>query len=89
MFGHDDFEIIHDNARFSTCKEARNFKKAHNIKEFFIKIPPYSPDMNIIEHIRAIVRREKNLIVREYGQPPTRELLYNFLRKFGVRLTKM
>jgi len=43
VFGEEDFFIYHDNAGFSRSRETIQF-----LEKFFMPVPPYSPDMNII-----------------------------------------
>lgn len=50
IFNHENFKIVHDNARWSTSRYTREFLKVSKFEKFFISIPPYSPDMNIIEN---------------------------------------
>lgn len=69
----EDFKVIHDNARFSTSRYTKQFLRNKDLEKFFIKIPPYSPDMNIIENAWAILRdRTKKKSYRE-GQITSKE----------------
>lgn len=62
----EDFRVIHNNARFSTSKYTRQFLRNKDLEKFFIGIPPYSPDINIIENAWAKLRdRSKKKCYRE------------------------
>lgn len=50
QFG-EDFLVIHDNARFSNSEFTKKYLVENDLRKYFLSIPPYSPDMNIIENV--------------------------------------
>lgn len=68
-FGHDDFLVLHDNARFSTSMYTSLFLSRNNLDKYFIRIPAKSPDMNIIEHLWALAKHKVRLSIFYNGQP--------------------
>lgn len=67
-FGHDDFLIIHDNAKFSDSNYTVRFMRQRDLSRYFVRIPPYSPDMNIIENMWAILKSLLKEHCFTYGQ---------------------
>lgn len=67
-FDHDNFRIIHDNARFSTSEYTKTYLAERQYDRYFVKIPPYSPDMNIIENLWAILKFRVNRHMFKFGQ---------------------
>lgn len=55
-FGHEEFLVVHDNAAWSSSQYTRTFTRDHGYNRFFISIPPYSPDMNPIENLWAMLK---------------------------------
>lgn len=103
-FGGDNFQIIHDNAPFYTSNYTTLHLSRTGFDKFFISIPPYSPDMNIIEHLWAVLRRKVKRHCFMHGQSRGRafaELVKNFwsaipssmienlYRSLPVRLTRI
>lgn len=64
----EDFRMIHDNARFSTSKYTKEYLKRRNIEKFFIPMPTYSPDINIIENAWAILKHKVKMHTYYNGQ---------------------
>lgn len=58
QFGSDNFRIIHDNAKFFTCDYTTLYLFHTGFDKFFLPIPPYSPDMNLIENLWAYLRQK-------------------------------
>lgn len=75
----EDFRVIHDNARFATSRYTKQYLQARDLEKYFIKIPPYSPDINIIENAWAILKdRSLKKFYRE-GQVTNREEFQNVI----------
>lgn len=72
-FGHDNFEIVHDNAAFATSHETTLFMSRKGYTKYLVRIPPYSPDMNIIENLWALLKHQVRKNCFEYGQTSRRE----------------
>lgn len=72
-FGNDDFLIVHDNAPFYTSHYTTVYLSRTGYDKYFISIPPYSPDMNIIEHLWAVLRQKVKRDCFPYGQSRGRE----------------
>jgi transposase len=49
--------IIHDNARYHTSKSMRDFYELHSERMTVYQLPPYSPDLNPIEHIWKKIKK--------------------------------
>lgn len=49
-FGSDDFLIVHDNSAWHSSVETTNYLSRTGLSKYFIRLPTYSPDMNIIEN---------------------------------------
>ena len=58
LFGHDEFRIVHDNARFSHSTYTMKFMKDKNYDKYFIAHPVYSPDMNLIENAWGLLKQK-------------------------------
>lgn len=67
-FGSDNFLIIHDNASFSNSNYTTKFLNDNDYSKFFIPIPPYSPDMNIIENVWGVLKFQAKNHCFLYGQ---------------------
>lgn len=76
----DDFLILHDNARFSTSKETISYLKEKDYMKYFVKIPPYSPDMNIIENAFGILKKKFRDYIYRNGQQQNREEMINIIQ---------
>ena len=72
QFGAQDFRIIHDNARISCSRFTENFIETNGISQHFEHIPPYSPDMNIIENLWALVKRKVRERTNQFGRVQSR-----------------
>ena len=72
QFGHENFRIVHDNAKFSSSISTRNFLRDHNLNRFFLPIPPYSPDMNIIENLWALLKHYVKIHTFTHGRVSSR-----------------
>lgn len=60
-FGSDDFLIVHDNAAWHSSVETTIYLSRTGLSKYFIRLPTYSPDMNIIENSGANLKsRVKN-----------------------------
>lgn len=57
-FQSDDFLIVHDNAKFAWSEQTVRFLRQFDYERYFVKIPPYSPDMNVIENLWALLKRK-------------------------------
>lgn len=55
-FNSDDFLIVHDNASFFAGPRAVSYLTRNGCGRYFLSIPPYSPEMNIIENLWAYLR---------------------------------
>lgn len=60
-FGQENFFIIHDIARFSQSKFVEDYFRIKNYSKYFIKIPAYSPDINIIENLWAFLKMKRRM----------------------------
>lgn len=78
-YGHNNFKIVHDNARFATSNKTIDFMRLHNYTRFSKTIPPYSPDINIIENMWALLKRKVKEYTFEFGQPKRRTELIEFI----------
>lgn len=67
-FGDDKFKIVHDNAKFAWSEETLEFLRDLDYEKYFLKIPPYPPDMNIIENLWALLKRKVRNHCFLYGQ---------------------
>ena len=56
LFDNDDFLIVHDNAKFAQSVQIHSFMRRNGFLRYFLSIPPYSPDMNIIENCFAYLK---------------------------------
>lgn len=63
-----DFKIIHDNASFSQCDRTWRFLRTRKLDQFFKRIPPYSPDSNIIENLWALLKKRVKDKIFEHGR---------------------
>lgn len=103
-FGGDDFRIIHDNASFYTSDYTTVHLSRTGFDKFFIPIPPYSPDMNIIEHLWEVLRRKVKRhcfvhgqsrgrdftqLVRNFWYETPSSMIENLYRSLPVRLTRI
>lgn len=55
-FNSDNFLIVHDNASFFTGAKATEYLTRSRNDRYFLSIPPYSPEMNIVENLWAYLR---------------------------------
>lgn len=60
----EDSVIVMDNASFHRKKELFNIAKEHQIKLIFL--PPYSPQLNPIEHFWAKLKQWLKIHIREF-----------------------
>lgn len=67
-FNHDNFRVIHDNAAFSQSEYTRRYLDEHDLRRYFLHIPPYSPDLNIIENSWALLERKVRENTFLFGQ---------------------
>jgi len=73
LFESEDFKIVHDNAAFATCFHTEEYMRKNDLCKFFVKIPAYSPDMNIIENLWAVLKRRVKEITFREGRIDGRE----------------
>jgi transposase len=64
VWNKEDF-LIMDNASWHKTEEVKKFLKNNNIK--YIYQPPYSPDLNPIEHCWANLKRKMKKLENEIG----------------------
>lgn len=72
-FGHQNFKIIRDNARFHTSQEVTLFISRNGLANYFMDITPYSPDMNIIENMFGWLKQSVRQKCFQEGQERDRE----------------
>lgn len=65
QFGSDNFLIVHDNAKFSQCDSTVHFLRENNFSRYFLSIPAYSPDMNLIENLWALLKHSQKSLFRK------------------------
>lgn len=80
-FGHDDFKIVHDNAKFATCVQTVVFLRRNNYARYFLPITAYSPDMNIIENAWAMLKHKVRKHCFKYGQTSRRVEFLNLIQR--------
>lgn len=80
-FGHDEFKIIHHNARFSDSVDTQRFLRANDYQKYFIPHPTYSPDMNIIENLWGILKHLVKKHMINYGQVRRTERLKDLIEE--------
>ena len=74
--------IISDNARYYKNKELTDWLKSTKITQIFL--PPYSPNLNLIERLWRFLR--KKVIDKEFYR--TKELFREAIKKFFKNITK-
>ncbi|PEF60361.1 transposase [Bacillus cereus] len=55
--------MILDNARIHHTKLVKPFLKKNNQRLTFVFLPPYSPDLNLLERIWKALKKASSLIV--------------------------
>lgn len=81
QFGSDDFLIVHDNASFSVCDATRNFLHQNDYAKYFLPIPAYSPDMNIIENLWAYLKQKARSHCFDHGRTHRRADFIELVRQ--------
>ena len=66
--------LVMDNARIHHAREAREYLEDNHIR--FIYLPPYSPDLNPIENVFAVLKKR----YRGLGVPTTRAKMVTRIR---------
>lgn len=82
----DDFRVIHDSASFFKCERTRKFMDLHGYSRHFLSIPAYSPDMNVIENMFAILKQRVRQQTFEFGQKRESGLHSAGTRRVGLDL---
>lgn len=80
-FEHDDFKIVHDNAAFSQSEYTRRYLEENDLRKYFVHIPPYSPDMNIVENLWALLKRKVRERCFLFGQTRGRRWFIELLQR--------
>lgn len=80
-FNGENFLIVHDNAPFATSQYTERFLELTEFKKYFLEIPKYSPDFNVIENCWAMLKREVNDEIFVRGQPREREQLVEIIER--------
>jgi len=78
-FGNEDFFIYHDNAAFSRSRETIQFLSERDLEKFFIPVSPYSPGMNIIEDLWAILKQNVRPQIAASAQPKSENEHYELV----------
>lgn len=73
--------VFLDNARYSWNREVRRRAKELNIKLIFL--PPYSPNLNLIERLWKFLKKKikKNVYYETFAK--FKEAIYNFFKNIG------
>lgn len=72
QFNSEDFLIAHDNAKFVQSNYTIQYLYEKGYSKYFVPIPTYSPDMNIIDNLWAHLKHQVRDHYFHYGQTKRR-----------------
>lgn len=73
--GVQHYQLMQDGASIHTCVETQDFLQQHNVNVFPFW-PPYSPDLNPIENLWHLLKKDLKAKYRKEGLPKEQHTFY-------------